>query len=273
MNPILEGFNGKVLIDGDILVYRAAFACKDQEEFFALHSAKTMLLAIAKLFPKSSGISLYLSEEGKNYRHYIAKHVPYKGNRGAKPDHYKVVREYFINEWDAKIAPGVEADDAIGWATEDSSCVVSIDKDLLMLPGFHYNFVTETFLHSSDPGKLHLDRSKTAAKLIGTGFKWFCAQMLLGDTADNIKGLYRVGPVKTYRLLNRIKEPKRLWRTVRYLYKKHGLPKTRLHENAQLLWIQREPGQKKPVIDGVPLWREKYTDTKESPTAQVSSLK
>lgn len=119
--------------------------------------------------------------------------------------------------------------------------IASIDKDLLMLPGRHYNINTKEVILSTDPGSLTLKRTKSnKLDLKGTGFKWFCAQMLLGDAVDNIikpkKGL---GPRKVYNLLNKLDTKESLWKEV----SKHYTCKERQHENAQLLWILREEGK------------------------------
>jgi 5'-3' exonuclease len=92
-----------------------------------------------------------------------------------------------LTRWGARISYGQEADDSLGiaqsWMTDTIIC--SIDKDLLQIPGKHYNFVKKEFL---DVSRIE-------------GLQHFFKQILIGDTADNIGGCKGIGPVKAERLL------------------------------------------------------------------------
>src|SRR5690606_41714779 len=76
-----------------------------------------------------------------------------------KPYWYDEIRDYLIRRWGAEVVDGQEADDAIGIAAWNSykecpeySIIASIDKDLRMIPGYHYNWVKDrksTRLNSS----------------------------------------------------------------------------------------------------------------------------
>src|SRR3546814_8237009 len=82
----------------------------------------------------------------------------------------------------------------------------SRDKDLRINPGLHYRwecgkqladgptFVTEL-------GHLELS-SGTSKKLRGSGLKFFYAQLITGDTVDNISGLPKHGPVRAFNELS-----------------------------------------------------------------------
>jgi len=69
------------------------------------------------------------------------------------------------------------------------SVIVSKDKDLRMVPGLHWDFDTETIITAPKFGKIWIDDSKSSKTLKGWGTKFFWAQLLMGDVADNIKGL------------------------------------------------------------------------------------
>jgi hypothetical protein len=106
------------------------------------------------------------------------------------------MREFLVEEHGASISYTIEADDALGIALTDNNrnnvdCVlVSIDKDLLQVPGLHYNFVKKEFTRVSPYD----------------GLRFFYKQCLIGDKADNIKGVEGIGEVKAERLLKAAEE-------------------------------------------------------------------
>lgn len=217
---------GMANIDGDILLYRSAFAAEhtiytlswdDNEQEFdkkrslnaflkehssimeysiesrleiepLSHALSTIKATISKIITavKPGDIKIFLTT-GKNFRHDLATIKKYKGNRDnrRKPKHYQAIREYLIKYYDAIECKGVEADDELANAQTDDSVLCSIDKDLLQVPGLHYNWVTDTKLRiSPDVGLLKL---------------W--CQVLTGDSTDNIPGIYKVGPITAKRKL------------------------------------------------------------------------
>ena len=130
---------GKVLIDGDIIAYRAAFATQDLTERDAEEKVDDLIEYILDQtidlpFPSPEDYETYLT--GKtNFRHDIAKSHPYKGNRNAseKPKYLGTTREHMVNNWDAIVSVNEEADDLIskGAAETGYNCVVaSVDKDI-----------------------------------------------------------------------------------------------------------------------------------------------
>ena len=110
---------GKVLIDGDIIAYRAAFATQDLTERDAEEKVDDLIEYILDQtidlpFPSPEDYETYLT--GKtNFRHDIAKSHPYKGNRSAseKPEHLGATREHMVNNWGAVVSVNEEADDLI----------------------------------------------------------------------------------------------------------------------------------------------------------------
>lgn len=168
----------------------------------ALQIAKTMVTNIynAVIDSKANTLSdaspvykLYLTPVEKTcFRYAVAKTVGYKSTRpSGKPPHFEAVREYLIKNWGARICEAkYEADDAIGIEATapgiSSDCIIaSIDKDLRMIPGWHYNYDTK---------ELDYINEWEAA------INW-ARQMLTGDTSDSIPGLRRIGKVKADRLL------------------------------------------------------------------------
>ena len=105
----------------------------------------------------------------------------------------------------------MEADDLVSiWAGEcrDSNrdyTVAGIDKDLLQIPGTHYNFVKK------DPPR-YVDADEANRLLM--------MQCLTGDTADNIKGLKGIGPKKAEKILEGVPMERR-WDKVKSAYREH----------------------------------------------------
>jgi len=171
----------------------------------------------------------------------------YKQNRKdlVKPFHYMSARDYLVTGWGADVVVGMEADDAIGIELcqvpkNNRKVTVSIDKDLLQLPGKHYLAHHKKKVVATKEGSLELYKDKAGKKILtGTGFKWFAAQMILGDQADNIVGIKGDGPVAAYDLLKDMSDIPSMWGAVKKRYEDKGQSE-RLLLNAQLLWILRE---------------------------------
>jgi len=196
------------------------------------------------------GVVIFLShpDRGKNDRFKVAVTHPYKGNRKkmAQPIHKEAIQNYMLEMDNVTVVEGIEADDALGTSLVENpgSICASIDKDLLMVPGIHYNFKAKDFTEASDPGGLELVQRTYGKHLKGHGFMWFCAQMLMGDSVDNIVGLRGYGPVRAHKLLSETTPTiKALWNMVVNMYAIAGEDESRVQENADLLWIRRERGQ------------------------------
>jgi hypothetical protein len=215
------------LIDGDILVYRIGFSSEEEVEAIAIARCSEFIEDML-LFNGFDSYQGYLTGK-KNFRNDVAITAPYKGNRkAAKPKHYDRLRDYMQKAWGFEMIEDQEADDAIGIAAYEYQvgeyCICSIDKDLDMLRGDHYNFVkNERYFITEEEG-----------------IKNFYKQMLMGDRVDNIIGIKGIGTVKAERLLKECKDEKEMYLAVLEAYK--GDDK-RVLENGQLLWIRREPNQ------------------------------
>jgi len=224
-------FNEKVLVDGDIVAYRAAFSTQDlfpQDAESKTDDLMEYILGETLMFPDPSDYQVFLTGSG-NFRYDIAKSFPYKGNRSGveKPIHLPVTRERLVSNWGAIVSKGEEADDLIAIAATEygpGSIVASIDKDMLQIPCRHFNFTTGVWTTVTEFEGLH----------------FFYKQILTGDRADNIMGLYRVGPVKAEKMLQGCKTEQELWNTV---VKAYDGDTERVIENARLLWLRRKEGE------------------------------
>jgi 5'-3' exonuclease len=167
----------------------------------------------------------------------------YKANRkgNIKPQHHKELLESMLTDkyGEVIVSKGIEADDELGiLMNEKDTICASIDKDLLMIPGKHYNITSGKKLIATDPGEIYIEERASGKKdLKGFGLKWFFAQMLLGDAVDNIHGIPRCGPVKVMQLLGKVESPEQMKDIVHQEYGKTDLD---YELNRQLLWILRE---------------------------------
>lgn len=166
---------------------------------------------------------LYLTGTG-NFRKDV--YPEYKGHRGDKPLLYTAMFDYVSNLDDAVVINGQEADDAMGIAQEEShsTCICSIDKDLLMVPGRHYNFVKDEFT------SIHPVR----------GLANFYKQLLTGDRVDNIPGIRGIGPKKAEAIIDPLDREQDMYQAVLAAYEGDVDTLTR---NARLLWIRRKEGE------------------------------
>lgn len=103
----------KALIDGDVCVYRCAWASQDETEGIAISRLESTL----KLIKETLNTELYqviLSPTDKsNFRYQVDP--LYKAHRVApKPIHYEALREYLLEAHNATVAHGEEADDLLG---------------------------------------------------------------------------------------------------------------------------------------------------------------
>ena len=278
------------LIDGDVLVYRCAFAAEKTkylvshstidhaEQWYYLYDAykdipkgtpKDAVWSRKEVEPEEQAIAatratlqsilnklgtdkyeLYLSGE-KSFREELAVSRKYKGNRDAqvRPVHYSAVRSSLLSDFSGRVCEGgLEADDMLGTrATSlgDSSVIVSIDKDLLQIPGKHFNWV-----------------SGDDVVTIGTrdAFLNLGCQILSGDPTDNVQGLPGIGPVKARKLLESSSGTSDMLARIRGAYHNHpvfggdrGAAEYSLCETTSLVYILRE-GRKTEALE----WLEKH---------------
>ncbi len=209
------------LIDSDLVAYKVAATC-DTDEEGALDIA---LLRCDKLMQNivdatdSDQYKAFLTGKN-NFRKRI--NPAYKANRKdtIPPRYLQQCRQYLIKEWNAEVSEGCEADDMLGINQTKETILCSLDKDLDMIPGLHYNWVK---------GDLYAISEIEA-------IQHFYRQLLIGDRSDNIFGVNGIGRVKAGRLIDHLTEEQEMYEVVRDLYKDDE----RLCMNMNCLWIWRD---------------------------------
>jgi len=205
------------LIDGDIVAYRAACTCEDDDSEDYVFSKVDDIVDKILFYTDSDEYKVYLTGSN-NFRKTI--YPEYKAHRPTeKPFWLQKIREYLVKNWNAEICEGQEADDAMGINQTEETIICTIDKDLLMIPGQHYNFVKDEF--------------QTVGYM--DGLKHFYMQCLQGDRSDNIKGIPGIGPKKAERILEGCDSEYQMFKAVRNAY---GNDEEFLM-NGRVLWIRR----------------------------------
>jgi 5'-3' exonuclease len=152
--------------------------------------------------------------------------------------------------------------DAIRDGVETIIC--SRDKDLRQCQGYHFTWECgaqpekSPYLVEGFGGLTpHYDKNGKMDRLYGTGDKWFLAQLLMGDSTDNIPGLKGWGPNKVYALLDEFDDYELALSRVVSVYASYydqiegSYWREELEEQAQLVWMIRERNE-----DGSPKhWR------------------
>ena len=218
------------ILDADILTYRVGFASEDVAEEICLARVTDLVNEIVYRDLKCDDYKAYITGRG-NYRNEIAVTEPYKGNRkdAKKPVHYDAIRKH-LQRLGAELVEGQEADDAVAIeATKTGGWIVSIDKDLDQVAGWHYNFVKHEEYYVTEE----------------EGLRNLFTQVLTGDRIDNIIGLKGIGPKKAEKLLKDCKTEREYYDACLKAYDGNQL---RVDENLNLLWLRRTPNQVCPHL-------------------------
>lgn len=154
---------------------------------------------------------VHLTPKGclKNNRHLLLGVNPYQYNRGKdkKPALLEMLRDsapdYFEGHPTIQVFNQykLEADDSlmIDHYSMDNGVLISPDKDLLISPKEQYIVDTGEFLKLSDGDRFgwiakkvwNTPSGKVSSKVIGKGTKFYLAQLLMGDGADDVKGILK----------------------------------------------------------------------------------
>lgn len=225
------------LIDGDIVCYRCAASCEKQG--IVVEPVEVALFRIDDLMNRilhETGAEFYYPYLTGSDNFRTQYNPEYKANRKdmPKPRWLQQCREHLVVKWNATLADGCEADDLMAieqTKQPDETIICTIDKDLLQVPGKHYNFVKQEF--------------RTISPIEGRfNFYW---QFIMGDKSDNIFGFDGIARQTVPKKLEGIQHEMQelasdelaIFNYVRELYDDDD----RLLMNGRCLWMQREEGQ------------------------------
>jgi len=220
------------ILDADSLYFRICWTTKKQNEIRKYIDRQLKEIEGACLCPDVMKIAV----KGRdNFRHEIYK--KYKANRPElEPDMKKALNyahQYLVDKHGAVQADGMEADDLVCiWAHEARELgyaytICGIDKDLLQIPGIHYNFVKKEYEDVDDD----------------TAYYKLMLQCLTGDGCDGIPGIKGIGPKKAEKLLA-------------------GIPRDRMWSKVKATWLEKEAGDphlSRRLLEMIKTWDE-YED-------------
>lgn len=260
----------RALIDADILPYEfgGMVQLEEPDKPLEWEIVRSMVDDRINQIIESTGsdsFSLYLTDSPSNFRIELATIKPYKGHRKQdKPYHWAAIRQHLIDNWDAEVQYGIEADDRLGIEqykdfckyNRSSACqdmaydnpqnsetiICSRDKDLNMIPGWHYVWPC------GNQKEQHWFQDEVQA------LRSFYKQLLTGDSTDNILGLYGVGDNSSLvKRLEDIDQESLMFQVVYKAYQDRfgSYASQFMYENAALLWIKREESfpQEQEVVD------------------------
>jgi DNA polymerase-1 len=216
-----------LLIDGDVLVYKAAFATQENFDWGdgmwsnVSHLPKAQEYLERRIDEMVEQFKarpiICLSDSQANWRKEIYPEYKKQRKKTHKPTLYRPIRDWFRQNFDFYQKDRMEADDLMGIISTAGSKLVkgpklicTIDKDLLQIPGKHFNF----------------DKPSEGVKTItkSEGDRFFYEQILTGDQVDNIPGCPGVGPKTADKILDKVyEEGENIWNAIKATYLKKGL--------------------------------------------------
>lgn len=244
------GKHRTLLIDGDILFYRAAAVSQGSidwgegvqsswgDEDGAIRRFEEALSDTIRT-GKASDYFVCLSDHAVNFRKELGPHI-YKSNRKAvtKPVLLQFLEDYTVEHHPILSFPRLEADDVIGiHATSGehvNPVIVSADKDLKQIPGWH------------------LQKGKPVRITPEDGALWFHTQVLIGDPTDGYKGCPGIGPIAAAKILDC--PPEERWQRIVETYERKGLTEDDALLQARFAYILQH-GDYRPSDHKIKLWK------------------
>jgi len=269
----------KVHIDLDMVAHELGHLRRDTGEKDEDGNPILELFPLEEVAPIAKGrvLSIVMGSEsggwtgwltgGRHYRHDVATILPYKGHReGQERNNVDKLKDIFHTDLGAIWCRDREADDAmateqwqdildvgskLGWDDDtlrqcSNTVIATRDKDLNTVPGWKFtwwlkggkdrdgNVVTED--------RRVVEKGEAYWVSITEAFRNFYKQMLLGDAADNIKGLYNVGAKSAWvKQLDDMTDEEEMYEHVEEKYRKYygDYGDRFLKENGTLLHMQR----------------------------------
>lgn len=202
----------KALIDGDIPAYHAAAVARASGRSEADARALAVNL-VNDWVPPWLGTHQKLVCLSSYPRWRGIVYDKYKSNRKEpEPPFLRSCIEAIEEEFNTAKGAMLEADDILGILYENNyyhrQFIVSIDKDLLQIPGWHWRPHRQELIYQSE----------------GNALYQFVLQWLTGDSTDGVPGIPGIGPKKAEKIIHdHLGAPSLGW--VYDTYAKFGLSK------------------------------------------------
>jgi 5'-3' exonuclease len=178
------------LIDADSLLYFSSYG-SEEDQLLSETKLSEKIYDILNIIEQNYNLEEYrIFVKGKNnFRYKI--YPQYKGKRPQKHPIIDVLNQYLVENFGAIESHNAESDDyAFSYSQHPKfkgrTIICSVDKDMLQIPGLHYDYQKNKFINiSEEEGNYNL-----------------AIQMIMGDSADNVVGLKGYGPVKAKKLIS-----------------------------------------------------------------------
>ena len=216
------------IIDADSMVYAAGFIA-DKTGGPASHACHALDMILYSVMDTLHSVDyeVYLTgPSGSATR--LSVYPEYKMNRAKlrRPVHYEALREFLVTNWNALVVNNMEADDLVSarGIAEPENVIVSIDKDLWTTPGIHYHWKSKVLEEVSEH----------------EAWMNLYTMALVGDVADNVKGVRGIGPKKAAKILDRATSAREMYDFCLETYDTASMTKADLDLVLSVLWMARE---------------------------------
>jgi len=209
----------KPILDADSMIFASAVTSSDLEEAKLKldYKINESLNDLQDLGYEIVSFVVCSGSKG-NFRKLITKE--YKANRQKIeiPEFLDDLHEYCKSDWNSKWSYGVETDDLVAklWFESNNNgenpIIVSIDKDYFQFPAKIYNYNKKELVELS----------------LLESIKNFYTQMIVGDSADNIKVCSGKGNAYASKLFDGLTTKYQIVKAVYGVYKEHYRSKAKL---------------------------------------------
>ena len=230
-----------LLIDGDVLMHLIGRASERKTRWedgmwswYADETEATLIMDnyVQKLKDRFDTDKVVMTISSKtNFRHSVFP--DYKLSR-SKSDSYEpllkgFLRKYMLNNWESFMYNDLEADDVMGilmtddaWCPEYEKVILTIDKDLNTIAGWHYNLTSGDYYYVTEE----------------EADAMFYKQCLMGDRVDDIPGCPTYGEKTAEKALDKA-DPGEEWSTIVKAYNSKNLDEDYALTQARLVRILR----------------------------------
>ena len=234
-----DGISKVILIDMDIIAYRAAApcegvfythpnlpdtykysseikkACAEEEEdpllidkgndvepeAFAIYNVDKMMERLLDTYDDEDIFVRGFLTGSVNFRHELNPEYKKSRKGSSRPTHLNACKQHLVNRYKAELEEGYEADDAMGW---NAIMYRELDRP--------YVIATIDKDLNGIPGP-HFNFVKNEQYDVSNleAIKFFYMQCMMGDKTDDIPGIKGLGPKTAAKLLKEVDDPKTMY--------------------------------------------------------------
>lgn len=230
-----------LLIDGDIILHRFGHANQTKvtwevgdEPSIAVGDPDEAIKAVEEfvdgLSTKFHGGEPIICFSGpRNFRYAVLESYKWNRKNLEKPILFNVLKGHLWSNYVCLMQDTLEGDDLMGIMSTEARgkyIICSIDKDMLQIPGRHYNW----------------NHQRRSVVTVNQGNYFFYRQILTGDPGDGYTGIPGCGPVKADKILDRLEgQPHEIiWKAITDAYESAGLCEADAIKQARVARILRK---------------------------------